>query len=620
VLAATAQASYTIRTVAGTGVAGYSGDGTASTTQLNDPTVVVQRPGNPTAIYIADTGNCRVRLLSMATGQLTTVAGTGVCGYSGDGGPATAAQLNYPVGLEFLPDGRLLIADSYNCRIRSVSPSGVISTFAGTGNCASSGDGGQATGAQLGYPTSLEYTTDNRLHFWEGHTTDRTNANCRARVIDLATGVVSWEADANWGWGTAQCSFAPLSPFTLMSDQWHRNVRYSTSATTYGVTPPDGTGPQCSVVASPDSGPTTTIAGNGACGYGGDGGPAEQAQFNRPLSITGDGYGDLLVADTGNNRIRLIQLGAGPPTTPTPPPTTGGANCTRPRLTSLSPASGSFGDRVVIIGTDLGTSGTVTFNGVKALTEQWSATSVIAFVPPMANTGPVVVQCPTASNALTFTITAASDLAPFANAVVLPTRSYRAFAFDGRLSADPDGTITGWTWTLNGRVVSHKSVFTHHFPTRSGRYRLLLIVTDDQGTKSPALPVPARVTKPSTRHPKPPVKNAVALPNDLLFGFDSCAVSPAGKRYLARLRPLVRGAISLSLAGRADWTGPTAYNQRLSLCRANAVKRILLAHSRPRPRRVTAVGLGETHPLAPNTTAAGRARNRSVSLTVVRKG
>ena len=137
-----------ITTVAGTGTAGYSGDGgQATSAQLNNPLgVAVDAQGS---LYIADYANHRVRKVS--GGIITTVAGTGTAGYSGDGGQATSAQLNFPVGVAVDAQGSLYIADSDNYRVRKVS-GGIITTVAGTGTAGYSGDGGQATSAQLNVP------------------------------------------------------------------------------------------------------------------------------------------------------------------------------------------------------------------------------------------------------------------------------------------------------------------------------------------------------------------------------------------------------------------------------------------------------------------------------------
>jgi sugar lactone lactonase YvrE len=142
-----------ITTVAGTGVANFGGDGgPATAAQVNYPMgVALDADGN---MYIADYGNHRVRKVDRA-GIITTAAGTGVASFGGDGGPATAAQVNSPRGVAIDTSGNLLIADTNNSRIRKVDRAGVISTIAGTGRAGYNGDGSSATSVQLNYPWSI---------------------------------------------------------------------------------------------------------------------------------------------------------------------------------------------------------------------------------------------------------------------------------------------------------------------------------------------------------------------------------------------------------------------------------------------------------------------------------
>ena len=146
-------AAGVISTVAGDGTLGYGGDGgTATAAQLQDPNgVALDGAGN---LYIADANNNRVRKVNSA-GVITTVAGTGAAGYGGDGGPATAAQLNFPRDVDVDREGNLYIADPNNYRVRKVDTAGVITTVAGTGTQGFSGDGGAATAARLNRPTGV---------------------------------------------------------------------------------------------------------------------------------------------------------------------------------------------------------------------------------------------------------------------------------------------------------------------------------------------------------------------------------------------------------------------------------------------------------------------------------
>lgn len=162
-------AQDTITTVAGNGVAGFSGDGGAGTgASIDDPSgLATDTAGN---LYIADTDNHRIRKVSPG-GVITTVAGNGVEAFAGDGGPATTASLAYPSGVTVDSTGNLYIGDTGNNRIRKVSASGMISTIAGNGIAAFSGDGGFATSASLDDPRGVAmdaagslYIADNRNH------------------------------------------------------------------------------------------------------------------------------------------------------------------------------------------------------------------------------------------------------------------------------------------------------------------------------------------------------------------------------------------------------------------------------------------------------------------------
>lgn len=148
-------AQGTITTVAGTGVSGFSGDdGGASVATLNLPAGVLDLPGG--GFLIVDTGNNRVRRVD-AGGTITTVAGTGEAGFSGDDGPAVQARLNGPTAVALAPDGAVLIADTMNLRVRRVAPDGTIATLAGGGDA---GDGGPATRARLAPPTGVAVRAD----------------------------------------------------------------------------------------------------------------------------------------------------------------------------------------------------------------------------------------------------------------------------------------------------------------------------------------------------------------------------------------------------------------------------------------------------------------------------
>jgi sugar lactone lactonase YvrE len=174
-------AGGTISTIAGTGTAGYRGDsGPAASAQLNWPRdVAVDDAGT---VYIVDSSNHRVRRIT-ADGTISTVAGTGRAGFGGDGGPAASAQLNVPFGLAVSSTGVLYIAEYNNNRVRRVTPDGKISTVAGTGIAGSAGDGGPAVSAQLNRPQAVAVDESGNLYIADSH-------NHRVRMV-AADGTIS---------------------------------------------------------------------------------------------------------------------------------------------------------------------------------------------------------------------------------------------------------------------------------------------------------------------------------------------------------------------------------------------------------------------------------------------
>ena len=273
------QTSYRIDTLAG----GFAGDGgPAVAARLNLPyDVAVDSSGN---LYITDRNNHRIRKVD-STGTITTIAGTGKDGFSGDGGPATQAQLNFPTGVAVDGEGNLYIADAPNDRIRKVDSIGTITTIAGTGEQGFSGDGGPATQAQLDHPRAVAVDGEGNLYI-----ADRNNN--RIRKVD-STGTITTIAGGG-GFGE---DGGPATQVRL-------NLPYGVAV--------DGTGNLYIADTNSDrirkvdsTGTITTIAGTGERGFSGDGGPATQASLNSPFGVAVDEAGNLYIADQYNNRIRI---------------------------------------------------------------------------------------------------------------------------------------------------------------------------------------------------------------------------------------------------------------------------------------------------------------------------
>jgi hypothetical protein len=293
-----------VTTIAGTGVVSFGGDGgPASSAGLNGPWgLAVDDGGN---VFIADMGNHRIRRLIAATGVITTVAGTGVGGFSGDGGPATSASLLFPMAVLIDQTGNVLIADSDNHRIRRVAiGTGIITTVAGTGAAGLSGDGGAATSASLNRPLGLTVDVSGNLFIADLN-------NHRIRRVAAGTGLITTVAGSGVagfsGDGGPAASAALQHPHSLVIND-DGNLIFT-----------DFGNHRIRQVAA-DTGVITTLAGTGLTSFTGDGGPATSADLHYPHGLAVDDHDNLLFVDRGNNRVRIISAAAQPSPTATPTP------------------------------------------------------------------------------------------------------------------------------------------------------------------------------------------------------------------------------------------------------------------------------------------------------------
>ena len=285
-----------ISTVAGTGTRGYSGDnGLATIATLKFPVrVAVDAEGN---IYIADSSNNCIRMVTKSTGVITTVAGTGTRGYSGDNGLATIADITYPGGIAVDASGNVYIADSYNNRIRMVTKStGVITTVAGNGAESYSGDNGLATSAALRVPKGIAVDAEGNIYIAD-------SSNNRIRMVSKSTGVITTVA----GTGSKFNSKKVLE------------YGFNGKATSANLVNPEGIAVGASgniyfseptyshiLLVNKSTGVITKVAGNGGETYSGDNGLATLAALKRPQGIAVDASGRVYIADTYNHRIRMI--------------------------------------------------------------------------------------------------------------------------------------------------------------------------------------------------------------------------------------------------------------------------------------------------------------------------
>jgi sugar lactone lactonase YvrE len=449
-------ATQAIATVAGTGTAGFAGDGGAAVAaQLDSPTGLdVDPPGGATAanpgLYIVDRQNNRIRRVDTA-GVITTVAGTGAPGYSGDGGPAAQAQLNEPAGVALDAQGNLYIADTGNHRVRRVDTAGIITTLAGTGSPGFSGDGGPAAQAQLNQPTAVVADGNAKLYVAD-------TGNHRIRTISLGGGPIATLA----GTGTAGFS-GDGGPGTAAQLNAPSGLAYDPEGKALYVADTNNN----RVRLIEQSGVITTVAGTGVPGFSGDGGPASQAQLTSPVGlefdvITGDANRDLYVADTANHRIRRVDL-------------TGGA------ITTVvgSGAAGFAGDG--------GQAGAASLNAPRAVALDANGNLFVADtfnerVRRVANISPIA----------RFTATPVQGGAPLKVTV------------DAASSRDPQGGALKYAWDFGEAGSTAAGATAVHTYAGAGRYTITLTVTDARGAVASASRA-VFVGRPEDRDPAAPL-------------------------------------------------------------------------------------------------------------------
>ena len=355
-----------ISTVAGTGTEGYTGDGGPATSAALSTVegLAVDSSGN---IYISDTGNARIRVVNASTGIISTYAGTGARGDTGDHGPALNAEIYMPAGLALDFAGNLFIADYGNGTVRKVSSTGMITTAAGVdfiGFAVFPGDNGPAGQATLGLPYSVAVDESGVLYIGDlGSSSIRkvgTNGKISTLVPQASTASIAVDPAGNLYYG---------------------DYRASTIVKTY----PNGF--------------QATIAGNYVSGYLTDGAPGTASEFNHPYSVALDSSSNLYVADYSNNAIRLLTL--------LPPSgiiiASGASNVAYTagaKNISNVPVAVAPGEIVTLFGVSIGpgtaaqaaadangliekqlSGTTVTFNGIAAPVLSTGSTEVVAIVP-----------------------------------------------------------------------------------------------------------------------------------------------------------------------------------------------------------------------------------------------
>jgi sugar lactone lactonase YvrE len=289
-----------INTVAGTGVKGSSGDGgPAVSARLNTPTGVAEDLAG--TLYVSDSASNTVRKIVMPTtihqDIITTIAGTGKSGFSGDGGQATSSRLSQPSGVAVDSHGNVFIADTGNNRIRRINTSGIISTFAGNGDCRkgtanrkhdSLGDGGPATSASLCGPTGIALNSAGALFI-----ADTDHALVREVLPDGTIVAFAGTSKANRVGAAHQVADGSLKFPTGVATDTLGHVYIADSGNN-----------EVRVVNA--NGVMSTFAGTGKVGFSGDGGLAIHARLHYPTGLGVDPSGSVFISDTRNDRIRQV--------------------------------------------------------------------------------------------------------------------------------------------------------------------------------------------------------------------------------------------------------------------------------------------------------------------------
>ncbi len=392
--------------VAGTGRAGYSGDGLQATSaQLNAPAgVVIAADGT---MYISDSNNHKIRKVA-PSGIITTIAGT-TAGFAGDGGQASAARLYGPASIAMDGAGNLIFVDFLNLRIRKITPAGVITTVGGTGRVSLSGNGGLATGTDMA-PYWLAVARDGTIYASDDGD-GRLNGFKRVRKIST-NGIITTVT----GTGTAAYS-GDGGPATLAQFRSVSGVAVDLNGNIFVADAADS-----KIRKIGPDGIITTYAGSGLAGSTGDGGPLLQARFNFPSGMCTDAAGNLYIADTANDKIRKVS---------TPP---------IPQIRTESPVFTSFGGKagfssntyVEIYGLNFATSSrlwggsdfsgvnaptsldgiSVTVNGRPAFIYYVSPTQININTPEDLAVGPVALQVKTANGLSNAVMVTRSRISP----------------------------------------------------------------------------------------------------------------------------------------------------------------------------------------------------------------
>ena len=422
-----AAATGAITTIAGSGIAGYSGDnGPAIDAELADPTgLAIDAAGN---LYFCDSTNAVVREIA-TDGMITTVAGNGTAGNAGDGGPATRAEMYSPLAIVLDSAGDLLVADASYSVVRKVSiGTGIITTVAG--NAFSSGyggDGGAATAAALQNPEGLAIDSGGNLYIAD-------SGNNVIREVDATTGIITTVAgDASLTGYTGDGG-----PATSAGLNFPSGIAVDSSGNLYIA---DSFNYVVRLVAAANRTISTLAGSNVPCPLSnGDGGPASRATFCVPSGVTVDGAGNMYIADSSAERVRLVLASSAPPTTQTATPTF-----------SISPGTYAIPQAVTVTDSTPGADIYVSLDG------STPTAGVLGYPGPISVSGGMTIKAiaaapgytPSAVATASYTITAQ----PPAVITTVAGNGVTGFSDGGGVPADAQlGDLAGVTFDHSGNL------------------------------------------------------------------------------------------------------------------------------------------------------------------------
>ena len=294
-LAAASLSAASVSTIAGNGTKGYSGDnGPATEATMNNPFGVTRGPDG--SIWYCEYTGQRIRKVT-PDGKIHLIAGTGKVGYSGDGGPATAATFNLPHELRFGPKrGNLFVVDMMNHAVRKIdTKTGIITTVVGTGKPGYSGDGGPADQAQLKNPHSIQFDANGDLFICD-------IGNSVIRKVDMKSHVITTIA------GTGKPGDSPDgAPVKGTPIKGPRSIDFDAAGNLWVCTREGNQVLKLDLKADKIS----LIAGNGKKGFTGNGGPAKLATLSGPKGVAFDAAGNAWIADTESHSIRMVNMKTG---------------------------------------------------------------------------------------------------------------------------------------------------------------------------------------------------------------------------------------------------------------------------------------------------------------------